>query len=285
MLSASDGWASGPSLLLHYDGHSWKQQPNPDHLGFVRLQMLSDPSGWAVAVDPNTNKSGMYLYDGHTWTLQPLPESLLAAPYSSENWNTFWWGAFSMRSATEGWASIILQQSGTSDFRVGAAILHYSSGQWTLQAIIPNAQINSLSMLSATDGWAVGNTVLQKQPNGTVTTEKALLLHYTQGQWLNVELVAGAACCPGQVVMYSASDGWIITSGYSLLHYTGSQWSAVGLPALQGGASLSSLAIVSDTEAWAVGSEKNLRASTAQDFPVLWVILHYHNGAWSVVAG
>ncbi len=295
MISATDGWASGGELLLRYDGHTWKQQPNPNHLLFMRLQMFSDTAGYALALNQSTDKTevnfSLYLYDGQSWTLQPPPENILAT--DNGHWSSFVWSNFSMISPTEGWASGMLQRLNTTadpiSESLSTVILHYVSGQWTLQDIIPDAQINSISMTSVTDGWAAGNTLLQKGTGKSATYQPTtLLLHYTQGQWVQAaDTIASPFCCPSQIVMLSASNGWILATSDNLLHYTGSHWSVVSLPTSgdTAGRLISALAMVSDNEGWAVGVQKNLKAQTAQDSAFNLVILHYLNGTWSIAFG
>lgn len=131
--------------------------------------------------------------------------------------------------------------------------------------------LTSVSMNSASDGWAVGNT------HGL-----PLLLHYAADHWDRVTNVVGglqpANLTLTQVAMVSATEGWAV-GGYQdfsnsvfglILHYTEGRWMPqMSLP----NATLNGLVMLSASEGWAVGATSNQQA----------VLLHYTGGAWNVV--
>src|SRR3972149_11576917 len=47
ILSASDGWAVGETIL-HWDGSAWRETPHPEFSLLHALDMLSATDGWAV---------------------------------------------------------------------------------------------------------------------------------------------------------------------------------------------------------------------------------------------
>lgn len=182
----------------------------------------------------------------------------------------------SMVSPDEGWAvgtTRLPQASGSAaESAYGApVILHYWHGQWRPVPLPPNLTsrlgcgnrcpgiiLRSLSMVSATDGWAVGNTVLRPGSDGVTT---GIVLHYTAGQWI-LDSLRDAALF--SVFLRTASDGWIVGEGRSgwsgsqgnapVFHYTGSAWTPVNDPAL---ASVSPQTIValSATNVWLGGTD------------------------------
>ncbi len=291
MVSTTDGWAIGQSnqvgtLLLHYDGQSWKQVAVQTHGDYMRarIQMLSATEGWAVGED------SILHYDGHTWQQQALPASLGVGTMHSVSLL-----GVSMLSPAEGWAvgSIfpILNApppDGSDAALPDSIILHYSGGQWTVQQTLHHVTLNSVAMLSAHDGWIAGRS--EEQVQSGVTTHR-LLLHYSGGQW-----VAASLPEPNddselhQITMLSATEGWIISGGQYLLHYNGVAWNQVALPAASTrlGYDLSAVSMLSTNEAWAAGS---LVSDPDQGIPdyhggyiptVTPIFLHYVNGAWSI---
>lgn len=139
--------------------------------------------------------------------------------------------------------------------------------------------LNSISMVSASDGWAVGSAQGSQDP---------LIVHYTNGQWQKMDNPSGkrvlaSASWLTQVVMVSASEGWAV-GGFTdfgghtfglILHYTGGLWSPQMIPNVY----LSGLAMLSSQDGWMVGST-SLTPGPSQK-GVLW---HYTDGAWKSVS-
>lgn len=290
MLSATDGWAGGDHLFIHYDGHTWKPMPIPNHVTFNRLQMLSDTDGWAVGSTGQTQ--AILHFDGQAWTVQRLPASIESAaqqPYS-------YFGSLAMISPTEGWVGATLASgtpntgtsSSTSD--TAAVILHYANGQWTLQSSTPHAFLAFISMTSATDGWATGT-------DEAGNPQRPFLLHYTKGKWTMVRPTTNTNAA-GVISMVSATEGWAVSDSESerngpwvtyLFHYNGQQWTLVPAISIQRQSVLfEDLQMLSATEGWSVGdlvTYSDQRDSRGAQLILSWkaVVVHYHNGTWSVV--
>jgi len=157
-----------------------------------------------------------------------------------------------MISPTEGWA-------------IGSKgiILHYNGGRWqqVSSPVQDGSYLNSISMDSAEDGWAVGDGVM---------------LHYASGRWQeNTEAPALLNHSAGKpwpkligVSMTSANEGWAITGDAAggFLHYTNGIWSL-------------------DLAASSVSLVLRVKMNSAQEGWALGVydILHYSNGSWSPV--
>ena len=128
----------------------------------------------------------------------------------------------------------------------------------------------SVSMVSATDGWAVGGSSDGKQ----------IALHYTEGAWQPVAL-PGENNAPGvydSVHMRSAAEGWIVFTHNknnqgiaidSLLHLANGHWSAVDSPIT----SIPDVLPVAQNEAWMAGTIVG-----SQQTPALY---HYQAGSWT----
>lgn len=192
---------------------------------------------------------------------------------------------------------------------------HFDGQKWAVIPVLDtNITLTSLSMDSATDGWAVGGT------NDTVS--HGVLFHYTDGQWKRVSM-------PGigplsKVRMLSATEGWVLgdvngdqtqpESAHAslILHYEDGAWNVapnrlargamidlsmdsashgwvVGFDGRigrysggqwtewpqSGGGDLQSISSPSATNAWAVGQTRG--SPTSQPAPI---VLHFDGHAW-----
>jgi hypothetical protein len=173
-----------------------------------------------------------------------------------------------------------------------------AQGTWTPVTSPTTHWLVSISMASATEGWAVGyssggeGTMLHYSGGSwsTVTSPTSpaadltsvfmvsasdgwavgavgglgVILHYSGGSWSTV--TSPTSNCLYSVFMVSASDGWAVGTGGTIIHYSGGSWSTVTSPT---GVYLNSVFMLSASEGWAVGG--------------LGVILHYSGGSWSTV--
>jgi hypothetical protein len=144
--------------------------------------------------------------------------------------------------------------------------------QPTLYAAQHGDVLNSIFMLSASDGWAVGSHQGSTDP---------LILHYTSGQWQRINNPTGGQLqlsfpWLSQVWMVSPTEGWAV-GNYTdfnnalfglILHYTNGIWTVQKtLP----NDHLNGLAMLSASDGWAVGDNGDQQQS---------VLLHYIGGAW-----
>jgi photosystem II stability/assembly factor-like uncharacterized protein len=153
-------------------------------------------------------------------------------------------------------ASLLLLAAHTRQALASAArsaTLTVASGQWPCfdpGSVEPcRSNLNDVALLSATDGWAVGNG--------------GIILHWDGNAWR-------PATSPTQntlraAALVSARDGWAVGDGGTILRWDGNAWTVAASPVTQ------TLRGVTGTaaEAWAVGD--------------LGTILRWHNGAWSTV--
>jgi len=137
-------------------------------------------------------------------------------------------------------------------------------------ALPGHVSVVSISMVSASDGWAVA-----RAPNGS-----ALLLHYANGHWtpsgdtyVDVYLT--------DISMDAHDDGWAVGARSDqitgvVLHYHGGHWSQVQTPSIQfagarvWGFSPSSVVVLASLPKGKTGSLGS-------------ALLHYDNGAWTEV--
>ncbi len=181
-------------------------------------------------------------------------------------------GSVSSTVSSSGGGAVTPTPSQQSPESARALILHFHNCTWTPVATnYPGARLSSISMDSANDGWAVGDTL-----------GKPLALHYTNGAWTSVMLSEQSTLQGnyGEVRMRSSDEGWIVvesTNGQQgnissgLLHLAYGHWSTVNVP----------LKLVADVlpvgqgEAWVAGD-----TSVSPLTPALY---HYQAGQWTSV--
>src|SRR5258708_33666705 len=110
--------------------------------------------------------------------------------------------SISMDSPSDGWA--VGEMSG----KPNNVLFHYHVGQWTIVKPLPegtasmpgiHTSLQSISMISSTDGWAIGNTsipqgkpIIQGQTTSMSLQPAGLLLYYLNGNWIAVRTCAWA---------------------------------------------------------------------------------------------
>jgi photosystem II stability/assembly factor-like uncharacterized protein len=229
MVSPTEGWAVGLGQILHYSGGQWKPDPAEVFTPLYAIDMTSATEGWAGA---GSNAGGGFLhYTGGKWQAVSGAEQSIYG--------------LDMVSAKAGWAA-------------GWGILRYRAGKWETEAGTADAIFAKITMLSDSDGWAVGYSGIR---------------HYQNGVWQHVPAPTGVDLL--DISMVSPTEGWAVGSldsadgvgGGVIARYQNGQWTVTNrYPGLEW---LQSISMVSPTDGWAVGDRGAL--------------LHYQNGAWTAV--
>jgi hypothetical protein len=164
----------------------------------------------------------------------------------------------------------------------------------------PHASIADISMVAATDGWAVGQIY---DPQQDVTPPQTLLLRFQNCAWAPT----GDAIPTAQlykVAMVSATEGLAVGATTKrqaisedlkghfiydweadqpfLLHYSGAQWRRVELPGVQRIVGVPALRMVSSDEGWLLLDHGGVHTdpyTKAYSF----TLLHYQHGTWTPV--
>ena len=230
-LSASDAWAVGAlgdvsttTLALHWNGTAWARVPTPSPGRFTDLTSVSAASpadAWAVGVNPAL----ALRWNGMAWTQVAVPHppgsSLLGV---------------STLSPTDAWAvgnytagkdikTLVLRWNGTAWARVASP----SPGRSPL-----NDSLSGVSVLSASDAWAVGASGRGHTP---FSPQKTLVLHWNGTRWTQVPAPSprGTGTSPFTVLTgvsaRSPSDAWAVgcacTNDFDttlVLHWNGTAW-------------------------------------------------------------
>lgn len=274
-----EGWAVGSSTpntntttslpsIFHYDGTTWNLVPAPKFPDFPSTQCpynltsvnfgppghpISKNDGWAVGFTSCplavANATAIH-WDGTTWRVQVAG---LTGPDAYRLNSVF------MVSPTDVWA---VGQNKTLRAGTAGEFWHWTGvpglgGGWNLVQKVPNA-LYSVFMVSATEGWAVGD-------HGSI-------YHYFAGAWT---AFASPVSVPlHSVFMLSPTDGWAVGDGGMIIHYIGGIWSGPVSPGTTTN-NLFSVSMISSTEGWAVGGGTVPQANAT--------IIHYAGGTWTAV--
>jgi photosystem II stability/assembly factor-like uncharacterized protein len=308
MPSPDEGWAVGSThsdtgLLLHYSRGQWTEVPSPTNEFLLAVALTSPAEGWAVG------SHGVILhYLNGVWSVYTqtvAPDSTPTPPAGGLDLSKYELHDISMVSPDEGWAvgntwSIISQ--GSNPYRMDAGdpvILHYLHGRWTPDPLpdvtrqlncggsngaCPPFALYSITMTSAREGWAVGSSVL---PPGADGITFPLLLHYTGGKWVEVDLQNAAL---SSIYLRSANDGWAIGQVFAangvgsaeIFHYDGHNWTPVFNP---GTFSVAPGGIFGAPggNLWVTGIDTSVTVGDGEDGNDHIALLHYDGTRWSKV--
>ena len=301
--------------LFFYGGFGWQSAPSPDaQLELTSISMVSASEGWAVGGQDWNSSNGedgsgttvLYHYKNGRWTPLYIP---ISDPAISDGSHPML-QAVSMLSPADGWAAGSFVEGSVKAF-----FLHYDGTLWTeVDPVVPQSELqylapgtprvpdffdqSDLQMVSANNGWAAGG--------GNTRDGSFALLRYTGSDWMSVP-VDDPRCFEAQppvpmsytcrfvgLDMISPEEGWAVggsgeyaytqqpngtqvltsdTTAGVIMHFTGGRWS---IEARFPYASLQRVAMVSDSEGWAVGTQSLVGADGERP-----LLLHYMNGTWS----
>jgi hypothetical protein len=302
MDSATDGWAIASNYnrfeaLFHYSDGQWHEVQGPQ---LYKVQAVSPHSawalpGWAFEGEPSGSVGVMH-FDGNSWVEQPIAGVAGGVGARPVDLN--------MLSDQDGWALLALNAN-QSEY----ALARYHNGSWTVQSSFSADQFadyTALAMISPTEGWVLGQKIVEDAFHNTAGVPlQQLLRHYVNGRWSEVSLPleGGPYFELKHIVMVSPTEGWIAgveqtvrpgttASDYEqhaiLFHYLNGQWKQVSLPRTNTAVSeITDLSFTSDGHGWAAGYVSNIAASdVVQDSDILArgspLLLSYQAGGWAL---
>jgi hypothetical protein len=240
--------------------------------GFNDVTAVSATDGWAVAGNGN---GVVQRFNGTRWSVVASPDLL------DRGANT--WATLSGVRATSSASAFAVGRATGADGTGTAVALRWNGSAWSRLAVPHPAgtstAFTAVEAFSASNAWALGAT-------STTSIGKTLAMHYDGTSW-----TATPTPSPGTrnntmtaVAGRAPNDVWAV--GYSLnlpygnrirqsmiLHWNGTAWSQVSSPN-NGSTYLHDVAVVSGTDAWAVGS-----GSTGGAF-----VLRWNGTGWSAAA-
>lgn len=239
-ISATDGWSFSPQPpwgieFYRWDGTEWKVAQTLDKNGLKYLlgtdiQMLSATDGWAVAMSPNDHYSTFFRWNGSNWeSFQTITDTDIAS--------------LDMINPSEGWAVGYATCCGSNYYQWNGSAWQkedYTELHWTT---------SDISMISATDGWSVGNGIARRNGDSWAKFDSSI-----SGRFSGIDMLA-------------SNDGWIVGENGAILRWAGgSDWTAVASPTSN---NLRDIEMVSSNDGWAVGEKGT--------------ILHWDGTQWSLV--
>ena len=234
---------------------SWKVVPSPGGGDLHGVAVVSANDVWAVGTSGNGSASRVEHWNGTSWSLVSAPGTWLtgvAVVSASDIW-AVGWKFFPKTNAEE------------------ALIDHWNGSAWSIVAspkLNSNSYLNSVTVVSASDVWAVGYT-------GTQQNNQPLIEQWNGTSW-SVVTSPG----PGQlngVAAVSANDVWAVGTNFNkslIEHWDGTSWTIVSSPGSLNG--LNGLSVISASDIWAVGSQAGKTKNKT-------LTEHWDGTSWTIV--
>jgi hypothetical protein len=250
--AVGEAWAVGEDSsyvahLYHLLAGTWAETPTPDGSDPADVFALSPAQVWA------TTSNGVLTWTGTQWVVDYAGRNLTAlSAVSGQVWAVGEAETILSKTGANAW---VLQRGGpTTEWLEAVAVvntdeawavggrgtfIHYISGTWQLVPTVFTDTIWNIQMLSATDGYAVGNN---------------LIAHWDGTTWTRVASPGTPTTTVGMygIAMTGPGAGWAVGSGGRIWQATNGVWFEWRGPG-PGGQTLFSVAMDSPTHGWAVG--------------------------------
>lgn len=194
LLSPDEGWAVGAQgIILHYQQGSWTPVLSPTSQDLFGIFMLSPQEGWAVGFDTILHfHNGLWQEVADPFPRDALESISMVSPI--QGWIVGLRGA-TLQYIDGQWEQVpsdtsaasygalwgVAMVSASEGWAVGnGAIFHYLGGAWKTAVSLSNVSLSAIEMVSAQEGWAVGSTEAPGQ--------SGIIMHYSQGTWVQVKV-------------------------------------------------------------------------------------------------
>ena len=247
MLSANDGWAVGyGGLIYHYDGVTWSNVPSPTSEVLMDVDFAPDGEGWAAGHNGALLRYADCGGGLRCWRALPTEEVLtdafdfraidftsghgwvVGAHYNKGiggqilEYDDGLWQA--VTPPTDNRLNAVANVSDNDAWAVGAAdsaggtIIHWDGKHWQRwyqhDLPIPAADLYTIDMVSATDGWAAGDPLT----SGT----SAVFLHWDGHRWAEPRYDAPVNVRVNSLNMFGPDFGWAVAdNGDAVAKYDG----------------------------------------------------------------
>lgn len=196
MLSATDGWALtqrdctyGPSTFFHWNGSQWSEVQSGIDAGIWAMDFRSANDGWAVGYASGCCGAKFFHWDGVSWT----EKTYLVSQWPNTD--------IALVGNNDGWA-------------VGATIARQSGDSWVVYGSPVAESLRAISMVTANDGWIVG--------------EAGTILHWDGAAWTPVSSPTTEELW--DIEMLQDNHGWAVGDNGVILRWNGVAWSLVTSP-------------------------------------------------------
>lgn len=275
-MAVGRGGQSGEAKARHWDGTRWTRTnpPGGPISELYAATAISPTDAWATG---NFQRRALANHwDGSTWTQVPTPPP-------EPNTEGEFLRAVDAAAGDDVWAVGYTRLPCCSDTK--PLIEHWDGESWrrvpyTLPYGNTLGRLAGVTVISATDAWAVGSTYGVRSDT--------LLLHWDGKTWEPAtDVLATTSGSPGlgllnAVDAVAADDIWAVGTGngLSLAHWDGQLWTRVpapGKPPDGLAETLTGVAVVATDDVWAVGWASE---STSPEHPR---ILHWDGDRWQRV--
>lgn len=261
--SGTTATATEPPLPAGFTVHVLAPDEVWPGISLNNLQMLSSDEGWAVGARDTSNSSESvilhYIHGKWTASRDVFPNVHLTS--------------ISMLSSTDGWASGSAMNAGSAingGTSVTAVLLHYSGGRWISVQAPGYGEIDSLTMLSPYDGWAIQYAM----PTADSPQLRTALLHYNGTAWSIAD--TGGMTLTG-LAMLSPSEGWATGQDGVIAHFHNGAWTRWPATAPS---DVFTITMVSPTDGWMSGVAPSYRTDPLHMKPHHIFMLHYNGHEW-----
>jgi hypothetical protein len=226
-VSRTDAWAVGSrpgrtgatvTLILHWNGRSWKQVPSPNPGGtaagnenaLTATAATSAANAWAVGVAARSQRTG--------------PSNTLVEHWNGREWRT-------VSSPNTGLLFSVAASSARSAWAAdsGATLLHWNGTAWKKVVNPPGADAISVAATSADNAWAAGGSTTFLHWNGAkwTTVGSPRLAGSLFAHLIGVTAVSRSSAWAVGAVWYVRDDPVILIE-----RWNGTRWDVVSSPAL-----------------------------------------------------
>ncbi|MDP3735318.1 MAG: hypothetical protein Q8R39_02730 [bacterium] len=263
LVSASAAWAVGNAgVTLRYDGATWSAESSPANNHLNAVVLISSGDGWAVGQGGRIFQYSQFYVTAGTFLSRILDSGVPGTAWNSAFWTEVLspgsdltiatrtgntpvpdasWSAFSGEITTSVNNNLASPPGRYLEYRLtltrGASAAETPElKDITIEfGVATLATLNDISVVTADDIWAVGNS-------GTI-------IHWDGVRWSAFPSPTGVAL--QGVSMISATAGFAVGDGGTIIRWDGSAWTSY-LPSPTG-SRLNGIDMVSATEGWAVG--------------------------------
>lgn len=245
------------AVLLHWDGTAWTQLSTLPRNSFPQTVNVRS------AADIWTGGQGAAHWDGTKWTQFPLGMPQGPPPPGTPPTPPSPIVPDAIASAPTGQVWLVGRKMGPGGVKTGVpAISAWDGTTWVSQSLpdgLGNGELNGLSVVSATDVWAVGTTYAAT----TADAGAPLLLHWNGTTWSKVDAPAdpGNPTWLNGVTAFAANDVWAVGGTFSpagdlpyALHYDGRKWTVTVTPQAPDGR-LRAVGKTASGQVWALGGK------------------------------
>lgn len=198
ILPSGDGWAVGEQgVILRLDAGEWREVESPVDSTIRRVFALGDRDAWAVVDEPYAIgpgdfrfRSRLLRWKGSAWSVLPTPEPM---GYIVD---------ISFLTPRSAWGIAFEDYGEGREFH----LIRWNGNAWTAEDGTP--ALNAIRIISADDGWAVG--------------DGGAILHFDGEQWIAVESPTDADL--DGVAFSSPGEGWAISRDGVILRYALGEW-------------------------------------------------------------